>query len=103
MKTRSTRGLPAEPTYTALLRQEPEGGFTVWFPAVPGCVTFGSTVRDALVMAEEALACHLDCLRDLGKPLPEEKGEVLVDPGDLVGTVLGYRVSPARELEAKVA
>ena len=84
-------------TYTVLLRQEPEGGYTVWFPAVPGCVTYGATVGEGLRMAEEALACHLDCLRDLGKPLPAESGEVPVDPEDLVGTVLGYRVSPARE------
>jgi predicted RNase H-like HicB family nuclease len=101
MRARSTEQA-AEPTYTVLLRQEPEGGFTVWFPAVPGCVTYGATVGEALRMAEEALACHLDCLRDLGKPLPEEYGEVPVDPEDLVGTVLGYRISPARE-EAQVA
>jgi hypothetical protein len=38
-------------------------------------------------MAEEALPCHLDRLRDLGKPLPEEGAAVPVDPEDLVGTV----------------
>ncbi len=99
--TRSTEG-EVEATYTVLLRQEPEGGYTVWFPAVPGCVTYGATVGEALRMAEEALACHLDCLRDLGQPPPKEHGEVALDPEDLVGTVLGYRISPARE-EAPVA
>jgi antitoxin HicB len=84
-----------EATYTVLLRQEPEGGFTVWFPAVPGCVTYGATVGESLRRAEEALACHLECLRELGKALPAESGEVPVDPKELVGTVLGYRVSPA--------
>ena len=97
MRTKANRAKPIEPTYTALLRQEPEGGYTVWFPAVPGCITFGATVGEALRMAEEALACHLDCLRDLGKALPKEPAQVQVDPEDLVGTVLGYRLSPAPE------
>ena len=102
MKATSSRARQAKTTYTVLLRQEPEGGYTAWFPAVSGCVTFGATIGEALRMAEEALACHLACLRDLGKPLPVESGEVCVDPGDLVGTVLGYRLSPAPE-EAQVA
>ncbi|HEY3398584.1 MAG TPA: type II toxin-antitoxin system HicB family antitoxin [Armatimonadota bacterium] len=47
MKAKRSDGA-VEPTYTVLLRQEPEGGFTVWFPVVPGCVTYGATVGEAL-------------------------------------------------------
>lgn len=28
-------------TYRVLLNEEPEGGFTVTVPALPGCVTYG--------------------------------------------------------------
>lgn len=30
--------------YRLLLRKEPEGGYTVTVPVLPGCVTFGETV-----------------------------------------------------------
>jgi predicted RNase H-like HicB family nuclease len=35
-------------------------------------VTEGETYEDALAMAEEAIAGHLEALRKLGKPIPVE-------------------------------
>jgi antitoxin HicB len=32
--------------YRVLLRKEPEGGYTVIVPILPGCVTFGETVDE---------------------------------------------------------
>ena len=38
---------------------------TVLVPALPGCVTYGQTIDEALRMAEEAIHCHLLGLADL--------------------------------------
>jgi antitoxin HicB len=42
-------------TYRILLRKEPEGGYTVLVPALPGCITYGKTIEEAIKMAKEAI------------------------------------------------
>ena len=41
-------------TYRVLLNKEPEGGFTVTVPTLPGCITYGNDIDHAFVMAKEA-------------------------------------------------
>jgi predicted RNase H-like HicB family nuclease len=60
----------AEYTYTILLAAEPEGGFTVTCPSLPGLVTYGETLEEARAMAAEAIECYLESLRKSGLPLP---------------------------------
>ena len=60
-----------EYTYTVLLQPEPEGGFTVTCPALPGLVTYGETLAEARAMAAEAIECYLESLQKDGLPLPE--------------------------------
>jgi antitoxin HicB len=60
-----------EYTYTVLLQPEPEGGFTVTCPSLPGLVTYGETLAEARAMAAEAIGCYLESLRKDGLPLPE--------------------------------
>jgi antitoxin HicB len=60
-----------ERTYAALFQPEPEGGFTVTCPSLPGLVTYGATLEEARAMAAEAIACYLESLRKDGEPLPE--------------------------------
>ncbi len=57
--------------YPALIRKTPDSDYGVEFPDFPGCVTAGLTVDDALVMAEQALAFHVDGMRDDGDAIPE--------------------------------
>ncbi len=48
--------------YRIHLRREPEGGYTVTVPTLPGCVTFGETIEEAITMAREAIELYLeDC------------------------------------------
>ena len=63
----------AEYTYTVLLQPEPEGGFTVTCPALPGLVTYGETLAEARVMAAEAIECYLESLQKDGLPIPRER------------------------------
>jgi len=50
--------------YRILLRPEPEGGFTVTVPALPGCITFGETLFKAKEMAKEAIELYLETFKD---------------------------------------
>ncbi len=60
-------------TYTVILLKDPEeGGYTVVVPALPGCVTEGDDVDEALAMAQEAMECYLECVLADGEPAPEE-------------------------------
>ena len=58
--------------FPAVFRREPEGGFTVTVPALPGCVTFGKTMEEAERMAEEAIQLYLEDMLDHGEKLPEK-------------------------------
>ncbi|KQC04984.1 MAG: antitoxin HicB [Methanoculleus sp. SDB] len=60
--------------YRILLRKEPEGGYTVTVPTLPGCVTFGETVDEAIAMAREAIGLYIEDLREKGEDIPTEEG-----------------------------
>lgn len=47
-------------TYRILLKPEPEGGYTVIVPALPGCITYGETVEEAKAMATEAIELYVE-------------------------------------------
>jgi predicted RNase H-like HicB family nuclease len=57
--------------YPALIRKTPDSDYGIEFPDFPGCVTAGLTVGEALTMAEQALALHVDGIRDDGEAIPE--------------------------------
>ncbi len=60
-------------TYTIVLLPDPEeGGYTVAVPALPGCITEGDTLEDALENARDAIRLYLEHLEAKGEPLPEE-------------------------------
>ena len=59
-------------TYTIHLQPEPEGGFTVTVPTLPGCVTYGKDYADAIEMAQEVIEGFLEALAKAGQPIPQE-------------------------------
>ena len=59
--------------YTVVLHPDAdEGGFTVTVPSLPGCITEGDTLEEALANAREAIGLHLKVLTKHGEPIPEE-------------------------------
>jgi antitoxin HicB len=60
--------------YRILLRREPEGGYTVTVPMLPGCVTYGETIDEAIAMAREAIGLYIEDLREKGEDIPTEEG-----------------------------
>jgi len=69
-------------TYTVVLLPAEEGGYTVLVPALPGCVTEGDTLTDALLMVEDAIAGYLAVLAEDGDPPPTEGPEISVRLGE---------------------
>jgi predicted RNase H-like HicB family nuclease len=65
-----------EKTYNfhIMLRKEPEGGYTAVVPSLPGCVTYGETIDEAIVMAREAVLLSIESLIDNNEPIPSEDG-----------------------------
>ncbi len=59
-------------TYKILLHKEPEGGFTVTVPALPGCITYGEDVDEAIAMAKEAIELYIEALRERGETIPDD-------------------------------
>ena len=52
------------------LRSEPEGGYTITVPALPGCFSFGNTIDEALTMIQEAMDLWIDFSREKGMDIP---------------------------------
>ncbi|MBK5933128.1 hypothetical protein CCR78_03920 [Rhodovulum imhoffii] len=57
-------------------------GFGVSFPDFPGCVTQGDTIDDALRLAREALAFHVEGMSEDGEVIPEPRNtqQIEADP-----------------------
>ncbi len=59
-------------TYKVLLRPEPEGGYTVNVPALPGCITYGETLEEAKHNAQEAIELYVESLKEHGEDIPSD-------------------------------
>ena len=59
--------------YRILLRKEVEGGYTVIVPSLPGCVTYGDTIEEAIEMAKEAIQLYLESLKEHDEEIPTEE------------------------------
>ncbi|WP_295668292.1 type II toxin-antitoxin system HicB family antitoxin [uncultured Mucilaginibacter sp.] len=53
-------------SYKILLKPEPEGGFTVNVPALPGCITYGADLEEAKLNAREAIELYIESLTEHG-------------------------------------
>jgi predicted RNase H-like HicB family nuclease len=53
--------------------------FAAYAPDVPGCIATGATVEEVTVTLREAIAEHLDILREMGEeiPIPHSRAGVI--------------------------
>ena len=58
--------------YSVVLQPEPEGAFTATVPILPGCITVGDTVEEALANVKDAIQLFLESLAAHGEEIPEE-------------------------------
>jgi antitoxin HicB len=59
-------------TYKIHLNKLPEGGYAVNVPSLPGCLTYGENVDEALAMAKEAIELYIEELQDRGEIIPDD-------------------------------
>jgi antitoxin HicB len=60
-------------SYRIILRREPDGGYTVLVPVLPGCITYGKTVEEAIEMAKDAIKGYVESLIEDGEEIPVEE------------------------------
>ena len=46
--------------YNAIFQKEEEGGYSVWIPSLPGCVSQGETFEEAMSNIQEAITLYLE-------------------------------------------
>jgi len=59
--------------YTVILAPDQEdGGYVVSVPALPGCVTEGDTIEEAMANARDLVRLYIQDLEEHGEPVPQE-------------------------------
>ncbi|TET38606.1 MAG: type II toxin-antitoxin system HicB family antitoxin [Dehalococcoidia bacterium] len=54
------------------LQSEPEGGYTITVPSLPGCSSYGETFEKAIEMIKDAMEGWLAVAREEGVPIPDQ-------------------------------
>jgi predicted RNase H-like HicB family nuclease len=55
----------------AVVYEKTDTGYSAYVPDLPGCVAAGSTRSDVERLIREAIAMHLDSMRNDGDPIPQ--------------------------------
>ncbi|MBM2827083.1 MAG: hypothetical protein HW403_1147 [Dehalococcoidia bacterium] len=65
--------------YTVVLLPEEDGGYSVICPALPGCISEGDSLKEALENVKEAAEFWLEEWLEDGYPIPVETPEVVAE------------------------
>ena len=55
----------------AVVIEKAENNYSAYIPDVPGCIATGKTIDEVRQTLMEALASHLELMREAGEPIPE--------------------------------
>jgi predicted RNase H-like HicB family nuclease len=56
--------------YVVVIEGDEAGGFSAWSPDLPGCVAAAAAYEECVVLMREAIAGHLEVMREHGDPIP---------------------------------
>jgi len=56
--------------FPAIFHRNSDGSFTITYPDLPGCISEGKTLANAVAMAESALAQWIEYLVDKDEEIP---------------------------------
>lgn len=65
--------------FTVVLSPETDGGYSVVCPAVPGCVSQGDSLEEALSNVREAILLCLEVGKEQGEVAPVETPELVAE------------------------
>ncbi len=60
-------------SYIALVHKDDGTSYGVSFPDVPGCISAGDTLEEAVANAADALAGHFALMKADGEPIPSPR------------------------------
>ena len=60
----------------AIVIEKAEGNYSAYVPDLPGCVATGATVAEVENELREAIAFHVEGLREDGQPVPPPSSSV---------------------------
>lgn len=92
----------ATATYLGVVERG-EHGFGVFFPDVPGCVSAGDSLFEAMENGEQALAAHIELIGRDGEGIPEASSEVAVDEDiEVAGYFLAHVELPGKTVRLNI-
>lgn len=65
--------------YRVLIEQDEDGAYVAQVPALPGCISQGSTRDEALANIREAVAAYLESLKAHNEPVPPPISEEVIE------------------------
>ena len=91
--------------YPAVFHPEADGGYSITFPDLPGCITQGDDLADGIEMAEDALAMILCDYEDRGEAVPspsDVRGPFSeAAPGDVVTMIRADTLAYRRQTDSR--
>lgn len=64
--------------YDVVFEEQPDGGFTVIVPSLPGCISEGDTFEESKANIEEAITAYLGSMAKDGEKIPQEKTNIFI-------------------------
>jgi predicted RNase H-like HicB family nuclease len=61
-----------------ILIPDETGGYVVEVPSLPGCISQGDTIDEALANIREAIELYIEGMAELGREVPEDYGPIQV-------------------------
>jgi predicted RNase H-like HicB family nuclease len=78
-------------TYLVVFETDENQGISLYFPDVPGCISYGNNFDHALHMAKDALALHIYSMEKDGEATPARTDKIpKTDAGEMVVPVTIY-------------
>ena len=75
------------------LREEADGRWSVWVPALPGLTTWGHTKEEALRNIQDAAEASVEDMIDAGEPIPLAAGRIDLIDAPAVAVTVGSKAS----------
>ena len=87
-------------TYLAVFEPADNGAYSVYFPNVAGCISYGKNFQEAQAMAQEALELHIYGMEKDGDTLPIETfSDIQTNAGDIVYAITIYPDFVKKEID----
>ncbi len=79
----------AEYVYPALFHPNGDGSFTITYPDLPGCISEGKSLGNAIYMAQSALTQWIEYIADKKQdiPSPSSLNNISVSPDDFINLI----------------